>query len=589
MENFKKVIDKIRDIIRPEGITGMESVYHCIVFVVSRMLNNEACKKLNIDNKYSYEKMMIDEDNDEIEPMELMIKFYTPSNPDCFIGLLVRKFGFKNEYFRIKSPHNLKKIMMLLKDFDIKTLEISYDIIGTIYEIHLKSGTSNSRDLGQFYTHRLVIEYMINLCDPKLNKNGNIDKIVDSTMGTGGFLTMAIKYLNKKYKNKINWNKNKNNIYGFDIDEKVKNMALINIFLEIGELCEFTIVQQDTLQNDLYLDDRDEVLNKVDIVLANEPMGIKNIIYNNCCDRIKKLNIKGIKAELLFLQLFGELLNDKGKCVVIVPDGVLFNDANVYRKTRQHIIDNFNLKKVIALDEGFFINTGVKTSILYFEKNGKTENIEFGKILLKDNKINENIIIKVKYDKIKENKYSLFINKYLIKEIVKLESIEYKKISELFTFLPKSKKPASFGKLEGSIPFYTSGTNIKRCDIADVNKECLIIGQGGNANIYYDTNFSCSTDNFIITINNNKNVLIKYVYYYLFNNLNILNNGFKGSTIKHLSKDYLNNILIPIPNINVQKEIINKLDEILLNNKELENKIISNNKLMKSTINNYFI
>lgn len=366
MENFKKVIDKIRDIIRPEGITGMESVYHCIVFVVSRMLNNETCKKLNIDNKYSYENMMMDEDNDEIEPMELMIKFYTPSNPDCFIGLLVRKFGFKNEYFRIKSPHNLKKIMMLLKDFDIKTLEISYDIIGTIYEIHLMSGTSNSRDLGQFYTHRLVIEYMINLCDPKLNKNGNIDKIVDPTMGTGGFLTMAIKYLNKKYKNKINWNKNKNNIYGFDIDEKVKNMALLNIFLEIGELCEYTIVQQDTLQNDLYLDDRDEVLNKVDIVLANEPMGIKNIIYNNCCDRIKKLNIKGTKKELLFLQLFGELLNDKGKYVVIVPDGVLFNDANVYRKTRQHIIDNFNLKKVIALDEGFFINTGVKTSIYIF-------------------------------------------------------------------------------------------------------------------------------------------------------------------------------------------------------------------------------
>ena len=56
-----------------------------------------------------------------------------------------------------------------------------------------------------------VINFMIKLCDPKMDKNGNIETIIDPTMGTGGFLTMSIKYLNDKYKNKVDWTKNKSN------------------------------------------------------------------------------------------------------------------------------------------------------------------------------------------------------------------------------------------------------------------------------------------------------------------------------------------------------------------------------------------
>ena len=41
---------------------------------------------------------------------------------------------------------------------------------------------------------------------------------MDPTCGSGGFLTMSIKYLNHKYNN-INWEINKDRIYGFDIDE----------------------------------------------------------------------------------------------------------------------------------------------------------------------------------------------------------------------------------------------------------------------------------------------------------------------------------------------------------------------------------
>ena len=50
----------------------------------------------------------------------------------------------------------------------------------------------------------------------------------------------------------------------------------------------------------------------------------------------------------------------------------------MYKETRKHLLENFNLKKVIKVGEGeFFKNTGVKTSVLFFEKTGQTENVEF--------------------------------------------------------------------------------------------------------------------------------------------------------------------------------------------------------------------
>ena len=232
MSKLESTINNIRDILRKEGITGMDSINHCITFLVSRMLTDELCDKVKIDKKFSFKNFMLDEEGEELSDNNLFAKFYRKKNEgDFFIKYMAKNLGFENIKFKLKSASNLKIIMKKLQSLNLIELSAKYDLIGTIYEIHLKSGTSNSmRDLGQYYTHRLVIKYMIELCKPEMT-NGVIDKIIDPTMGTGGFLSMSIKYLNERYKN-IDWNKNKDNIIGFDIDDNVKNMALLNVFLE---------------------------------------------------------------------------------------------------------------------------------------------------------------------------------------------------------------------------------------------------------------------------------------------------------------------------------------------------------------------
>ena len=224
--NLNNTTNYIRNILRQEGITGMDSINHCLIFLISRYMDTELCNKTGIDEKYSFHNLMKDKDGKERGDHELFDLFYKKSDPKCFCAVLLNKLKFNNGKFKLTGVVNLKSIMKSLEKLDINHLDSQYDLVGTIYEIHLRSGTSNAmRDLGQYFTHRLVIKYMVELCKPTL-VNGKVETIVDPTMGTGGFLTMAIKYLNKNNKD-IDWNENIKNIYGFDLDENVKNMALL--------------------------------------------------------------------------------------------------------------------------------------------------------------------------------------------------------------------------------------------------------------------------------------------------------------------------------------------------------------------------
>lgn len=575
---METIINEIRGILRSEGITGMDSINHCIIFVVCRLLTEELCIKMGIDVKYSFNNIMKDINGKELGNQDLWSKFYTQGNINCFVGQIANKLGFKNIKFNIKGVLNLKKIVKLLEKLDVEELSNNYDIIGTIYEYHLKSGTSNSmRDLGQYYTHRSVISYMIALCDPSM-KDGIIENIVDPTMGTGGFLTMAIKYLNKKYQD-IDWNINKDNIIGFDIDGNVRNMAMINIFLEIGELCRETLVEQNTLYNDMKFKN-DTILNKAKIILANEPMGLKNIIHASCCERIKELKIRGTKAEPLFLQLVMQSLDDDGRCAIIVPDGILFNESSLHSKTREYLIENFNLLKVISLNDDFFLNTGVKTSILFFKKDGsKTTNIEFMKIHMDKNNIVETSVVKVDYDKIKANNYTLFVNKYTY-EIVKKEGVSYKKLDEICKLLPTTKHTSSIGKSSGKYRFYNSSqTDELFVDNCEIIADSIIIGNGGNLSIHYDNNFTPSKH--VTVCQNKSNNNLKYVYYYLMLNSHILKGKSAGSTIQWLNKTNISSVEIPIPSIENQQKIVEKLDLLTSCNKHSNKNINDFKKIMK--------
>lgn len=150
-----------------------------------------------------------------------------------------------------------------------------------------------------------------------------------------------------------------------------------------------------------------------------------------------------------------------------------------------------------------------------------------------------------------------------------------KTLREVCTFSAKSKRQAAYGTQTGKYPFFTSSQECtKYCDKNDYDTASIIIGTGGSANIKFGTHFSCSADNYVLTTSNETTV--KYLYYYLRNNLHLLQDGFDGAALQHISKSYIETIQIPIPSIDVQKRTVEYCEKIEEKIRRLEAEIEAN-------------
>jgi len=160
--------------------------------------------------------------------------------------------------------------------------------------------------------------------------------------------------------------------------------------------------------------------------------------------------------------------------------------------------------------------------------------------------------------------------------------MEYIKIKDILSFQKKSKIKASEGLKIGKYNFYTSSKEQNKfLDYYEYSNEALIVGTGGNANIHHSYGeFSVSTDCFVLE-SKDKNFLIEFIYRYLLKNIYILENGFRGAGLKHISKEYLENIKIPIISLEKQKiivKILKNIDIFINKNKQIKNELSFLNK-----------
>jgi|GEM_PF-397697 type I restriction enzyme S subunit len=139
------------------------------------------------------------------------------------------------------------------------------------------------------------------------------------------------------------------------------------------------------------------------------------------------------------------------------------------------------------------------------------------------------------------------------------------KLTDLFDYLPKSKIKAGEGLNAGKYPFYTSSESLsKYLNEFQHGPGCLVFGTGGKASVHLTTNhFSTSTDCITIRPKRGSGINAGYVYQYLKGNMHILENGFKGVGLKHISKAYLSDIQIPYPEeVKDQIRIAHLLDKV---------------------------
>lgn len=115
---------------------------------------------------------------------------------------------------------------------------------------------------------------------------------------------------------------------------------------------------------------REELLNRFDLTISVPPFGQKlsgdnkNIVKQN----LRHSPLKVITTDDAYLQLMLNSLNDNGRMITIVPEGILTNER--YKYLRQYYINKDWIETIISLPTNTFApDSRIKTSILVINKN----------------------------------------------------------------------------------------------------------------------------------------------------------------------------------------------------------------------------
>ncbi len=288
-----------------------------------------------------------------------------PENPG--IPLLFRDI-FKNAYLPYRDPETLKMFLKVIDEFNYDHSER----LGDAFE-YLLSVLGSQGDAGQFRTPRHIIDFMVEIIDPKKNET-----VLDPACGTAGFLISAYKHILKnnadtKGQSKLTPDEKgrlAQNFKGYDISPDMIRLSLVNLYLH--GFSDPHIYEYDSLTS------QDRWNEYADVILANPPfMSPKGGIKPH-----NRFSVQSKRSEVLFVDYMAEHLTPNGRAGIIVPEGVIFQGQIAYTQLRKLLVEHY-LVAVVSLPAGVFNPySGVKTSVLILDKSlaKKSHSIAFFKV-----------------------------------------------------------------------------------------------------------------------------------------------------------------------------------------------------------------
>jgi len=269
---------------------------------------------------------------------------------------------FKGVFLPYRDPETLNLFLKEINGF-------SYDHserLGDAFE-YLLSVLGTQGDAGQFRTPRHIIDFIVAVVDPKKHET-----VLDPACGTAGFLVSAFKHILRNNENLTPDERARlmTNFRGYDIAPDMVRLSRANLYLH--GFPNPVIHEYDTLTSEERWDER------CDVILANPPfMSPKGGIRPH-----NRFSIKAKRSEVLFVDYMAEHLNPGGRAGIIVPEGIIFQSQNAYKALRKMLVANY-LWAVVSLPSGVFNPyAGVKTSILFLDRNlaRRTDELLFVKV-----------------------------------------------------------------------------------------------------------------------------------------------------------------------------------------------------------------
>ncbi len=262
----------------------------------------------------------------------------------------------------LKDGAILRDAIDAIQEIDFETADDVYTLSHLYESLLAKLGREGGFG-GEFYTPRPIIEFIVQLVNPKLGET-----VYDPAMGSAGFLVEAHRHMRAALGDRILPKHDKQlqeeTFHGQEKKALPYLMGCMNMILH--GVFSSNLSRRNTLGDDIRkFTEKD----RFDVILTNPPFGgtehgsvISNFPYPS----------KG--TSITFLQHIMKKVRRGGRVGMVIDEGVLFKTTeNAYVQTKKELLEQFNLWAIVSLPAGVFANavasgTGPKTNLLFFNR-----------------------------------------------------------------------------------------------------------------------------------------------------------------------------------------------------------------------------
>lgn len=333
----------------------------------------------------------------------------------------------KNNEFAIKEVYDeksfkenakvVKQVVELLQKYKIRYAK-KQQYLSDFFELLLTTGLK--QESGQFFTPVPIAQFIIkslpidSIVETKL-KEGKRDEllpyIIDYAAGSGHFITESMheiqRLLNKFDLSKVRGDAKKfvetarishfdwalRYIYGIEKDYRLVKVGKVGCYLHGDGLA--NVIHSDGLSNFKHPDykgklkeiDKDfkQENKQFDVVVSNPPYSVsafknaaREYYKDEDFDLYGRLTDNSSEIECLFIERTKQLLKDGGVAGVILPSSILSN-AGIYTKSREIILQYFDIIAITELGSNTFMATGTNTVVLFLRRKNNYDSINLRK------------------------------------------------------------------------------------------------------------------------------------------------------------------------------------------------------------------